>query len=266
MSGPRRRGRALRALPAAALLLLGGCGGAAPAPSAAAPGGQVRLSGALTVFAAASLTEAFDDAEPALEAANPGFAATYSFAGSQQLVRNIVDGAPADVIATADEATMARLVTAGLVEGPRVFARNRLEIAVARGNPRGIHSLGDLGRPGIALVLADPSVPAGNFARQALARAGVTVTAKSLELDVKAALEKVESGDADAAIVYTTDISAAGNGVDGVVIPDAQNIIAVYPIAVVRRTANPTAAEAFVADAVSGEVHAALLHRGFLPP
>lgn len=234
--------------------------GAAATPSA---GG---LSGAITVFAAASLTDAFKDAEPGLEAAGPGFKATYSFAGSQQLVTNIKNGAPADVIATADTKTMQALVDAGLVATPQNFARNRLEIAVARGNPKGITGLTDLARPDVAVVLADPSVPAGNFARQALQKARVSVTPKSNELDVKSALLKVESGDADAAIVYTTDVAAASSKVDGVVVPDAQNVIAVYPIAVVRATANPAAAAAFVREAVSGLVQQALLRRGFLAP
>jgi molybdate transport system substrate-binding protein len=224
------------------------------------------LTGSLTVLAAASLTEAFNDAEPALEANNPGFTATYSFAGSQQLVMNIIDGAPADVIATADEITMQRLVTAGLVDTPHAFARNRLEIAVAKGNPKGSRTLADLARPDVAVVLADPSVPAGNFARQVLARAGVTITPKSLELDVKTVLEKVESGDADAAIVYATDVAAASNQVTGVVIPDSENIVAVYPIAVVKSTQNPSSARAFVTQAISGAIQAALLRRGFLPP
>jgi molybdate transport system substrate-binding protein len=109
-------------------------------------------------------------------------------------------------------------------------------------------------------------VPAGNFAKQVLAKASVTVTPKSLELDVKTVLEKVESGDADAAIVYTTDVAAAASLVTGVVIPDAQNIIATYPIAVVKATANAAAAAAFVTEAVSGLVQKALLKRGFLPP
>ena len=192
--------------------------------------------------------------------------ATFSFAGSQQLVTNVINGAPADVIATADQATMQKLVTAGLVDMPVTFTRNRLEIAVAPGNPKGIHTLADLARSDISVVLAAPAVPAGNFAKQVLATANVTVTPKSLELDVKTVLEKVESGDADAAIVYTTDVAAASGLVTGVDIPDAQNIIATYPIAVVKATVNAAAAAAFVTEAVSGLVQKALLKRGFLPP
>lgn len=245
---------------------LAGCGGGGGGATTTGTPSASPLHGHLTVFAAASLTEAFTDAERTLEARHPGFSATFSFAGSQQLVANIADGAPADVIATANQATMQTLVSAGLVSTPRTFARNRLEIAVAKGNPRHIAGLAGLAKPGLSVVLADPSVPAGAFAVEALARAGVHVTPKSLELDVKAALEKVSSGDADAAIVYTTDVTAAAGSVDGVPIPDAENVIASYPIAVVRASANAVAAAAFVADAVSGDVQAALRARGFLPP
>ena len=224
------------------------------------------LNGSITVFAASSLTSAFNTAEKGLELDHPGFTAQYSYGSSQTLVSQLINGAPADVIATADQTTMQKLVTAGLVGTPVTFTRNRLEIAVAPGNPKGIHTLADLARSDIAVVLAAPAVPAGNFAKQVLAKANVTVTPKSLELDVKTVLEKVESGDADAAIVYTTDVAAAAGLVTGVVIPDAQNIIATYPIAVVKATANAAAAAAFVTEALSGLIQKALLKRGFLPP
>lgn len=250
----------------ATLMAVAACGTASPASSGGGATGNPALSGSLTVFAAASLSNAFRDAATTLEAKNSGFTVTYSFAGSQQLVTSIQSGAPADVIATADQSTMQTLVVAGLVDTPRTFARNRLEIAVARGNPKGIHSLADLGNPSISVVLAAPSVPAGRFANEALQKAGVSVRPKSLELDVTSALEKVESGDADAAIVYTTDVSSAPGKVDGVVIPDSQNVIAVYPIAVVKATLHPTVAAAFVEEAVTGDVQAAVQKRGFLSP
>jgi molybdate transport system substrate-binding protein len=259
-----RRGASLCMVAVGSAACLAACGGAGSSRAHAATGAS--LTGSLTVFAAASLATTFTAAEPELEAAHAGFTATYSFAGSQQLVRNIIDGAPADVIATADTATMQQLLTRGLVEPPQTFARNRLEIAVAKGNPKHIARLADLAHAGVTVVLADPSVPAGAYARQALLRAGVTVSPRSLELSVEAALEKVESGDADAAIVYATDIAAAGGLVARVAIPDADNVIATYPIAVVKGARNPAAARAFVALAVSGAIQAALRQRGFLPP
>lgn len=251
-------------------LVVAACGGS---PGSSSSGGGAassrttsRPSGSLTVLAAASLTEAFKDAEKALEVNDPGFKATYSFAGSQQLVTNIKNGAPSDVIATADTTSMQTLVTAGLVETPQTFARNKLGIAVAKGNPKGIKALADLANPAVSVVLADPSVPAGKFARQALQKAGVSVTPKSNELDVKSTLQKVAAGDADAGIVYSTDVSSAAGKVDGVAIPESQNVIAVYPIAVVKATRYHDAAVAFVQEAVSGAVQSALHKRGFLAP
>ncbi|MGH7722188.1 MAG: molybdate ABC transporter substrate-binding protein [Candidatus Dormibacteria bacterium] len=255
------RGRFLLAFAMLPLTSCAGGGGATPATAA----GHLP-AGALTVFAAASLSAAFTAAEPQLERSNPGFSPRYSFAGSQQLVTEVVDGAPADVIATADTDTMQRLVAAGLVRSPRTFAHNSLEIVVAPGNPKHVRGLADLARADLAVVLADPSVPAGHFAAQVLARAGVTVKARSLELDVEAVLEKVESGDADAGIAYRTDARAAAGRVGGVPIPAGANVIATYPIAVLAGSRRPTAAAAFVQDALSGDVHAALVARGFLPP
>jgi len=218
------------------------------------------------VFAAASLSNAFSLAEKELETTHPGFHAAYSFAGSQQLAQNLIDGAPADVVATADIATMQRLVSSNLVGAPRIFAHNVLEIAVAPGNPKRIRSLADLARTDVTVVLADPSVPAGRYSMQMMARAGVTVTPRSLELNVETALERVESGDADAALVYRTDVIGAAGRVEGVSIPAADNVVAAYPIAVVEATHNRRTAQAFVTEALSGAVRSELLNEGFLAP
>ena len=241
---------------------LAACGSnPAPASSAGQP-----LNGSLTVLAAASLTDAFTGGGTTLQQQHQGLVITFSFAGSQQLVTAVENGAPGDVIATADTASMQTLVTNGLVDAPVTFARNRLVIAVAHGNPRGITGLRDLSRGALIVVLADPSVPAGRYAKQALAAAGVSVTPRSLELSVRSALAKVQSGDADASIVYITDVGSTAGAVDGVAIPDAQNIVATYPIAVVRATTHHAAATALVDDVVRGTLHAALLARGFLAP
>ncbi len=235
---------------AAAVLLAGaaaatGCGGSPPAPRTAT----------ITVLAAASLTEAFDDLVPAAHA-------RYSFAGSQQLVAQVTAGAPADVVATADAGSMAQLVQAGLVDPPRDFARNRLAIAVEPGNPRRVQGLADLARPDLKVVLADPSVPAGRYARQILDRAGVTVRPISLELDVKAVAAKVAAGEADAAIVYATDVGRAGS----VAIPDDANVVATYPVAVVKATTHRAEAQAFVDRLLGPAGRAVLAARGFLAP
>lgn len=220
----------------------------------------------LTVFAAASLTEAFNDAKTKLASAHAGFSVTYSYAGSQALVTQIKNGAPADVIATADMTTMQTLVTAGLVDAPKTFARNKLEIVVAPGNPKNITGLKDLSRSDLKVVIEDPSVPAGKYGRQALQAQGVTVNPVSQPLDVKSELLAVEQGNADAGIVYVTDVTSAGSAVSGVQIPDSQNVVATYPIAVVKASRNAAAAQAFVDDAVSGTVQQALVARGFLAP
>lgn len=218
------------------------------------------------MFAAASLTEAFTDEKADLVRASAGLSLSFSFAGSQQLVAQIESGAGADVVATADESSMGKLVAANLVEAPRDFARNRLEIVVARGNPRGISGLSDLSRPDLKVVLEDPSVPAGKYGRQALDRLGVKVNPVSLELDVKSELEKVTTGEADAGIVYVTDVKSAGSKASGVSIPADQNVIATYPVAVVRATANRALAQAFVDQLLSATGQEALRARGFLAP
>jgi molybdate transport system substrate-binding protein len=249
----------------ALLLLLAAAGsgcGTPPAPGRAAD----PLTGKLTVLAAASLTDAFDHATSTLLAAHPGLSIADSFAGSQTLVTQVENGAHADVIATADTATMQRLVTDGLVDVPHVFARNKLEIVVAAGNPKHVSGLADLGRSDLKVVLEDPSVPAGKYGRQALQRQGVTVRPVSLPLDVRSELLAVEQGNADAGIVYVTDVSSAGAAVSGVPIPDGANVIATYPVAVVRATANRGAAQAFAGALLAGAGRRALLALGFLAP
>ncbi len=224
------------------------------------------LSGSITVFGAASLTGAFNTAKASLSASNPGLHLTYEFAGSNTLVTQIEQGAPADVFASADAANMQKLVAAGLVDPPVTFARNQLEIAVAPGNPKHVTGLADLSKPGLRLVLEAPGVPAGDYARQALNRLHLSVSPVSLETDVKSAIAKVSSGEADATVVYVTDVKAAGPTVSGVKIPDAVQPVITYPIAVVKATRNADASQAFVDSAVSGDVQRALEAAGFLPP
>ncbi|MBV9665753.1 MAG: molybdate ABC transporter substrate-binding protein [Actinobacteria bacterium] len=250
-------------------LVLVGCGKskstsrAASSTTSTAPS---KLTGPLTVFAAASLTESFNDEKATLATSSPGLNITYSFAGTSALVTQIQQGAPADVFASADQKNMQKLVDAGLVEAPKTFARNKLQIAVAPGNPKHITGLADLAKADLRVVLVDPSVPAGTYSQQALSTAGVTVKPKSLELDVKSALAKVTAGEADATIVYVTDVKASAGKADGVDIPDNQNVIAVYPIAVVKASTHHDAAAAYVDEIVSGTGQKALQARGFLPP
>ena len=248
---------------AIAALALAACGSATTTGPSATPD---PLSGSITVFAASSLTSALNTAERGLELDHPGFTAKYSYAGSQSLVTQIINGAPADVIATANTTTMAQLVAKGLVSTPEKFCQNKLEIIVAAGNPKSIKTLADLANPGVAVVLGDPSVPVGSYAKVVLTKAGVKLTPKSLQLDDAEVVQQVESGNADAALVFVTDVISAGDKVTGVPIPDAQNNVGTYEIAVVKASNSTTAAQAFITAAVSGEVQAELRAAGFLPP
>jgi len=226
--------------------------------TAAAP-----ITGSLTVSAASSLTGALNDARTKLTARNPGLNLTYNFGGSNALVAQIQQGAPADVFASADQKNMQTLVTAGLVEPPVTFAKNKLQIAVPAANPKGITGLADLAKPGVTVVLEAVGVPAGDYTRQVLAAKGITVTPKSLETDVKSALAKVTAGEADATVVYVTDVVAGGPAVRGVNLAAADQPDISYPIAVVKATKNHAAAQAFVDSAVSGEVQKSLEAAGF---
>jgi len=238
-----------------------------PKTTAAAPTTTAApLTGSLNVFAAASLTAAFNSAKTTLTTASPGLSITYNFGGSPTLVSQIQQGAPADVFASADTKNMQKLADAGLVNAPVTFAKNKLEIAVAAGNPKNITGLADLAKPGVTVVLEAVGVPAGDYTRQVLTAKGITVTPKSLETDVKSALAKVTSGEADATVVYVTDVAAAGAKVAGVTIASADQPSITYPIAVVKATKNQAAAQAFVDSAVSGEVQKALEAAGFIGP
>jgi molybdate transport system substrate-binding protein len=225
------------------------------------------LSGSITVFAAASLTAGFKTIGSNFEKAHAGTTIDFNFAGSPTLVAQIQQGATGDVFASADQPIMQKLVDVSLVEGtPTVFARNKLAIVVARGNPKAITSLADLGRPGLVVVLCGPTVPCGRYGAQALVNAGVKVTPASLETDVKSVVSKVSLGEADAGIVYVTDITAASSTVTGVPIPAAQNVVASYPIAVLKGTQNSALAKAFIGYLLSADGQHALASFGFTSP
>jgi molybdate transport system substrate-binding protein len=260
------------AVPAAvvsALVLLAGCGGSdkhdtddKKSDGGAASAGSSPST--VTVLAAASLTGAFNEASAAYSKGHKDQTVKFSFAGSQELAAQVRQGAPADVVATADTKTMDGL--ADDVEAPRVFARNKLTIVVAPGNPKKIASLADLARGDLTVVLAGPTVPAGRYAREALGKAGVEVRPKSEETDVKAVLTRVRMGEADAGIVYTTDAGAAGNAVASVPIPDEFNVVASYPVAVVKDSRKPGPAKAFADWLLTPEAQDILRNYGFAAP
>jgi molybdate transport system substrate-binding protein len=240
-------------------LAVAACGGT-PASS---PG---ALSGTLNVFAAASLTAAFNAEGQAFHQANAGVAVKLDFAGTPTLVTQIEQGAPADVFASADSTNMDKLQGDGFAGGaPKTFAHNELEIVVAPGNPKRIESLTDLAKPGVIYITEAATVPAGKYSVQALRKAGVTVTPKSQETDVKSVISKIELGEADAGIVYTTDVKAAGAKVEGVPIPDEYNVVATYPIVTVKGTKQSDAANAFIAFVLSSQGQSILASYGFQP-
>ncbi len=246
-------------LPAlAALLLLTACGGVASGSPSPAP----TVSGQLTVLAAASLTDAFKDEGQAFQKRYPGTHVDFSFGASSALAVQVEQGAPADVFASADQTNMDKV--AGQVAGAqRVFAGNRLQIAVPAGNPKHIASLAGLARPDVVLVLCAPQVPCGSYAKQAFQKAGVAAAPRSLEADVRSVLTKVATGEADAGIVYTTDVRSAAGKVQGVDIPDSQNVPATYPVGALRSASNPRAAAVFVDFLVSPDGQTILQRHGF---
>jgi molybdate transport system substrate-binding protein len=241
------------------LVVLSACGGTGSGDTR-----QSAVAGDVNVFAAASLTEAFSAVGPAFQRHHAGLATHFNFAGTPVLLAQIQQGASADVLASADEASMQKAVAAGVVTGPtRVFAHNRLEIVVGRGNPRHVRGLSDLARPDLLYVTADPAVPVGRYTARALSAAGVRVSPRSQEPDVKSVLGKVELGEADAGVVYVTDVVAAGTRVTGVPIPDDQNVVATYPAARVAGSRNAENAARFLEFLQSAEGQAILGRFGF---
>ena len=219
----------------------------------------------LIVLAAASLTDAFRTIARDYEAAHPGTRVELNFAGSSTLVRQILEGAPADVFASADEENMQK-ASAELADTPQVFARNRLAIIVPKGNPKKVTSLADLGRQSLTIALAASAVPVGRHALEAFAKAKATPPAGTNEIDVKAVVTRVATGEADAGIVYTTDAATASDKVETVAIPDAHNVIARYPIASLKGGKNAGGARGFVAYVLSASGRRTLEAAGFLGP
>jgi molybdate transport system substrate-binding protein len=251
----------LVAMVIAGIGLVGGTGVASAAKAK-------KRSGTITVSAAASLTEAFTKMAADFQKANPGTTITTNYAASSALVTQIQGGAPADVFASADGTNMQKLVAGGQVTAePTVFAANALTIVVKPGNPKNVKSLADLANLGTISLCAD-AVPCGKYAAQALAGAGVTIPPEKITkgADVKTTLGAVTTGDADAAIVYTTDAKAAGSTVATVAIPAWLNVYAIYPIAPIATSQNQDLADAWIKYTVSPAGQKTLKSFGFLPP
>ncbi|MEY9996843.1 molybdate transport system substrate-binding protein [Streptomyces sp. V4I8] len=259
---------------AAALLALGACSSSdsdsspkSDSSASASDSVSGEISGDVTVFAAASLKESFTALGKQFEKEHPGTKVTFSFGGSDSLAASITGGAPADVFASASPKTMKIVTDAGDASGtPATFVRNELEIATLPGNPDKIDSLGDLTKSGLKVVLCDKEVPCGAAAQKALDASKLKLTPVSYEQDVKAALTKVELKEADAAVVYKTDVDAAGDKVEGVEFPESADAVNDYPIALLKDTQNAQAAKAFIAQVRSAEGQKVLTEAGFLKP
>jgi molybdate transport system substrate-binding protein len=263
------------------LALLVGCKQAAagmPLPAATMPTASTAVARTLTVFAAASLTDAFSEMGHDFEASHPGVTVRFNFAGSQTLSTQITQGAVADVFASANQAEMDKLVSAGLVrqDAPKDFLSNLLVIILPKNNPARILNLQDLARPGLKLDMADETVPAGKYARQVLdnmskdpsfgANFGAEVLANvvSNESDVKQVVAKVQLGEADAGFVYISDAVAAP-GLMRIAIPSDLNVVATYPIAMLIRAPQPELGSEFIAYVLSAEGQGILKKWGFTP-
>lgn len=219
------------------------------------------------MFAAASLTGAFSEIGEAFQAAHPGTQIRFNFAGSTALATQITQGAPADVFAAADPLAMDRAVAAGAIDTESaIFATNTAAIVVAADNPHGITGLADLADPALIVILCSPRAACGRYAPEMLTAAGVTLTPRSLEDTPGAVVTKVALGEADAGIVFATDVRAAGNRVSGITIPDGPGVRAAYPVAVTHDAPNPAGAAAFVTFLTTPAAQQILATYGFGAP
>jgi molybdate transport system substrate-binding protein len=253
-----------------ALAAAAGCGSDGTASNGAAGSGSASADPAatpVTVFAASSLTGTFTSLAHAFESAHPGARVKLNVAASSTLARQIVSGAPADVFASASTATMKQVAAGGAVaSGPTTFASNTMEIAVPPGNPAKITSIDDLARPGIKVALCEVQVPCGATGAAALKKAGVTVTPATYGADVKGVLSLVELGEVDAALVYRTDVLAAGKKALGVEIPPARDASTDYPVAALTSGDHEAAGKAFVDLVLSSTGQRVLSEAGFSNP
>ncbi len=250
---------------------LAGCGSSSTSGSPATPSGtsssaSPSLSGSITVFAAASLQGTFTQLGKQFEAAHPGVKVTFSFGASSALATQIVNGAPADVFASASPTNMQQVITAGDASNPVTFASNVMEVAVPPANPAAVTSVDDLATSSVKVALCQPQVPCGVTAAKVFKNAKITVKPVTLEPDVKSVLSKVELDAVNAGVVYVTDVKAAGTKVKGVVIPASVNASTAYPIAPISKSSNAATAQAFAAYVGSPAGESVLAAAGFEKP
>jgi molybdate transport system substrate-binding protein len=251
---------------------LAGCSSSSSTSTPASPSATGSASspasatGAITVFAAASLMGTFTQLGKQFEAAHPGDTVKFSFGPSSGLATEITSGAPADVFASAAPANMNTVVKAGDASSPQDFAKNTAEVAVPPNNPGQVTSVNDLAKSSVKVALCQPQVPCGVVAADVFKNAGITVKPVTLQPDVKSTLTQVELGSVDAGVVYVTDVKAAGAKVHGVVIPASDNASTLYPIDTINSSADKSVAEAFVAYVMSPAGQQVLTAAGFQKP
>jgi molybdate transport system substrate-binding protein len=240
---------------------------AAPGTTASGTTAVAKVSGTLVVFAATSLTDAFDKIGAQFQQANPGVTVKFNYNGSSSLATQITQGAPADVFASASPTNMTTVTDQKLASAtPEIFTRNQGEIMVDAGNPDHITSVANLANSALKVVTCAPQVPCGALASQIFKNAGVSVKPVSQEQNVGGVVTKVTLGEADAGIVYVTDVKANGSKTTGVAIPANQNQITSYPIAEIKGASNPTAAAAFISYVLGSAGQQVLKSFGFMPP
>ncbi|MGI6798092.1 molybdate ABC transporter substrate-binding protein [Gordonia sp. LUNF6] len=241
------------------MLLVAGCSSQEQASAGA--------SAPIRIFAAASLQGSFDELAKSFTAAHPEYSvAPIVYDGSQALATQIVEGADVDVIAFADQSSLTPVTDAGVTDAGTVFATNTMQIAVAPGNPKHVTSLADLTKPGVTTVLCAPEVPCGEASRKLLAAAHVDVSPVSEETNVTSVVNRVEAGEADAGLVYKTDVAASNGKLIGITPADVQVAVNRYPIAVSKKAPSPAAAAAFTAYVLSPAGQKILAKYGFGAP
>jgi molybdate transport system substrate-binding protein len=256
--------RALAVIAAASAPLLTGCGSSG---GTSAPATQTAAPRTLTVLAAASLTETFDALGKQFETDHPGVSVKFNYAGSSDLAQQIVNGAPADVFASASDPTMQTVTDADLTAAkPVTFAKNVLQIATPPGNPKKIATFADLAKPDLKVVVCAPQVPCGAAEQKIEKATGTALKPVSQEADVKSVLSKVETGDADAGLVYVTDVNSAGDKVQGVNFPEAAKASTNYPIAVLKNAPAGDLANQFLTTVTGEQGQKALEQAGFAKP
>lgn len=264
---PARRLAGLTVLALACTLTACGDEEDVPAPSGTTGEAGSEITGDITVFAAASLTDTFTELGEDFEVAHPGTTVTFSFAGSSALAQQILSGAPADVFASASPATMALVTDEDLTEGePVVFVNNRLQIAVPAGNPASVTGLNDFTNEELTIALCAEEVPCGAASVKVFEAAGLTPAPDTYEEDVRATLTKVRLDEVDAALVYRTDVLVAGDEVEGIDFPESGEAINDYPIAALREAPHPAGGQAFIDFVLSQEGQDVLGAAGFGSP